>query len=355
MIMPKKLFYYTFGLALFFCPVPRAHAATPDTSPIVEILIWDANAKDYYASASGIMLDNQNNQKVLTNYHVVKAAIDDPKRYQLIVCLSRKLNAFPGCVYKAVPDSTSINPLSQDLDLALLDITGKIDPNLVSISGTINFTAGNFPKVVGIDLASFGTDISALKIKSGAKIQTLGYPADTLSYSKGQVIGHEYYPSNDLLVYVHIDAKLNSGSSGGGVFDKDGSFVGITPGGWRDDKDRAIQSYFVPVTSINWWLDELRKQTPSSINQTTLPLPDSNTVLKIESELCQLGDNNYCISNQAINVNADNKSQEQLDIAAKPNQPAFSVPADSPSAASAKASQPTFFHRIVNFLKGLFK
>jgi V8-like Glu-specific endopeptidase len=326
----KKLFCYIAAIILLRLPVPRAYAAAPDPSPVVEVLIWDANIQDYSASASGVML---NDNKILTNYHVAKSAIDDPKRYQLIVCLSRKINTFPGCGYTAFPDSLSENSLSQDLDLALLDITGKIDPNLVSISDTINFTDRNFPKVTGINLASFGTDISQLKIKSGAEIQTLGYPADTLTYTKGHIIGHEYYPSNDLLVYVHIDAKLNSGSSGGAVYDSDGNFVGVTPGGWRDDKDQVIQSYFIPVTSINWWLDELRKQPSSSFSQTILPLPDNDTVLKIQSELCKLGDENYCVPDKALSVGGVPTGQEQLTLF-EPNQPKLAVTETSAKAAT---------------------
>ena len=345
----KKPFYHTALIIVFLLLGPRAYASSPDPSSVVGVQIWDASIKDYSAFASGVLLDNE---QILTDYHVAERVINDPGRYQLVVCLSRNINVLPDCGYTASPDSLSENPLSKDLDLALLDLTGKGTP-ASKIKDVKDFTASDFPNLAGIDIASYGTDISTLKIKSGSEIQTLGYPTDTLTYSKGQVIGHEYYPNNNI-VYVNIDAKLNSGSSGGGVFDQDGNFVGITPGGWRDGKGKVIQSYFVPVTSINWWLDELHQQSTGTIKQTTLPLPDHNTVLATESELCQLGDDSYCQSGQTIATGVGSGSQQPLTIS-KPDQPPFVIPANSSSDATASASRPSFFHQIASFLEGLFK
>ena len=347
--MFKKTLFYIFLALLAGIYVPRAYAATPDPSSVVEIKVWDATIKDYAGNASGILLsDNQ----VLTDYHVAKFAIDNPKRYQLVICLSSKINTLPDCVYAASPASISGNQLSQDLDLALLDLTTKGAPAL-KIKGLKDWVAGDYSQARGIDLASYGTDISALKIKSGEVVKTLGYPRDTLTYSIGHVIGHQYYPGNNI-VYVNIGAPLSSGSSGGGVFDQDGNFVGITPGGWLNGKGQSLQGYFIPVSSINWWLDYLRQQPKGSISQTELPIPDNNTVLKIQSELCKLGDENYCVPDKALSVGGVPTGQEQLTLS-EPNQRAFTAPADSTSVASVKISQPSFFNKIINFLKGLFK
>jgi len=80
--------------------VPCAYAAAPDPSSVVEIKVWDAIIKDYSGSASGILLSDT---QVLTDYHVAKFAIDNPKRYQLVICLSSKINTLPDCVYAASP------------------------------------------------------------------------------------------------------------------------------------------------------------------------------------------------------------------------------------------------------------
>ena len=342
--MLKKLLFYIALISLVCIYGPRAYASAPDPSAVVGVQIWDNNIKDYSAFASGVLLDNN---QVLTDYHVAERVINDPTRYQLVVCLSRKINTLPDCGYTASPDSLSENQLSQDLDLALLDLTGKGTP-ASKIKDIKDFTVSDFPNVKGINLASFGTDISSLKIKSGSEIQTLGYPVDTLTYSKGQVIGHEYYPSNNI-VYVNIDAELNSGSSGGAAFDQDGNFVGITPGGWRDSKGKVVQSYFVPVTSINWWLNELRQQAPGSIKQATLPLPDHNTVLATENELCQLGDNDYCLSSQTLTAGVGSGSQQPLTIS-MPDQPTFVAPVNSGKTPGATSSRPSFLSRIFNWL-----
>ena len=115
----KKLSFYT-ATIIFLISIAAlpAYAAMPNPLTVVKILIWDSTIKDYSSKASGILLDNS---QILTDYHVAKFAIDDPKRYQLVISLSTKVNALPIFGFAARPDSISKNPLSKDLDLALLD------------------------------------------------------------------------------------------------------------------------------------------------------------------------------------------------------------------------------------------
>lgn len=305
--MLKKLSFLAVVVLFSWFHFPRAYAAPPDTSSVVEIKIWNTSTKDYSAFASGVLLESN---QVLTDYHVAKRVINDPSRYQLVICLSHKINALPDCGYEASPDSLSENPLSQNLDLALLDLTGKGTPN-EKIKELKDWATSDYPQAKGVNLASYGTDISSLKIKNGSEIQTLGYPTDTLTYSKGKVIGQENFLNNNI-VFVHIDAPINSGSSGGGVFDRDGNFLGISPGGWRDNKGKVIQSYFIPITTVNWWLYDLRQQPPETISQAALPLSLS-----------------------------------------QPNQPTFAEPA-SPAKVETRTSKPSFFQKVVNFFKHLF-
>jgi hypothetical protein len=341
--MLRKLFLYS-SIILFTCLyLQTAHAAAPNPRTVVKVLTWDATIKDYSSKASGILLDNS---QILTDYHVAKFAIDDPGRYQLVISLSTNVNTLPIFGFAARPDSISKNPLSQGLDLALLDFATSTE--ILGIKDLKFWTASDNKQTQGVNLSNYGTDISKLNIKNGTEIQTLGYPKDTLTYSSGHVIGHQYYPGNNI-VYVNIGAPLSPGSSGGGVFDQDGNFVGITPGGWTNNQGRVIQGYFIPVTSINWWLDYLRQQPKDSISQTELPIPDGNTVLKIQGELCLLGDSEYCQSHQTIVAGAGSKAQQPLTVF-QPNQPALIASVNSGKSPGTTVSRPSFLNRIFNWL-----
>lgn len=345
----KKLLSYIAVSVCCFLPACADAASTPDTAQVVQIFLYDNSIKDYAYEASGVML---NDFRILTAYHVAQKVIDNPKRYQLTVCISGKINTEADCAYLAKPDNLSSNVYSEDFDLALLDLTGKfVSDTSNQIKNIKDWTADDYPKVQGINLASYGADISFLNISTGSTIQILGYPLghnDKLVHSVGTVFGYEYTPDENA-TFVRNSAPINNGSSGSPVYDTDGKFVGLTMADWTNSKGQFIQGYFIAVSSINWWLENIINT--AGMDKGSFPLADNNTITENYEALCRLGDNDYCPSNQALAVGSAPTSQEKITMS-EVNQPTLVIPLSSEQAKG--SSQPSLFQRIINFFKHLF-
>lgn len=228
---------------------------------VVAVKIYDTLKNKYISTGSGVAMDSKN---ILTNYHVVENAIKSPIRYRVVFCTNTVINNLPDCSFVANPFGLlghEKGKYSQELDLAIITLVGKF--SAAGFKSVSDMTMNEFPDVGFIQLGNYSIDPGNFKFQVGDSIETLSYPSDginrnsniTLAESKGRINGFVYSDKNPtLLKWVRTSAKINLGSSGGGAFDQNGKFLGVTSGRWIDSNGQFIESYLIPVTTIITWL-----------------------------------------------------------------------------------------------------
>lgn len=230
---------------------------------VVKIKIWDKNLFRFVGHGSGVVVDMMT---VLTNYHVIEDTINNPQRYVSVICTKKDIYASPNCSFVGSATNgifgENIATFNKELDLALLSITGKIN-NLeeLDITTYLELTASDIlPSFVNyIKLSIYGDGkLSSTNISDN--VETLGFPAETggeLSYSNGEIVDfmNNQYGRNLRIV---TSARITPGSSGGAAFDFNGKFLGVTTGYYANDNDEFLFGSIIPVTIVNWWMQELQ-------------------------------------------------------------------------------------------------
>ncbi|MEJ0021452.1 MAG: serine protease [Candidatus Doudnabacteria bacterium] len=248
---------------LTFIPSHAVFAAVGQNNvkSVVAIKIYDTLTNKYISTGSGVAIDSRN---ILTNYHVVENAVLSPVRYRVVFCTSMVINNLPDCSYVANPYGLlghEQGKFSQELDLAIITLVGKFTP--AGFKSITDMAINEFPDMGFIQLGNNSIDPVNYRFQIGDSVETLGYPANgtsansniPLTYSQGQINGFAYSDKNPgLLKWIKSSAKINLGSSGGGAFDASGKFLGIMSGRWIDSKGQFMQSYLIPATTINSWL-----------------------------------------------------------------------------------------------------
>lgn len=169
---------------------------------VVEIVCIDNKNKETYYSGSGSIIDKSG--LILTNHHLLIS--EDGSLIRLCgVGFTTEPRMPPRIRYAA-----AVEVIRKDTDLAILRITDDLEKRPLP---------AEFP---ALDLSASKSSASALGI--GDPIYIAGYPgigAETFTFTQGVVSGRV---GTEL---IKTSALIDSGTSGGAVFDAHGAFVGV--------------------------------------------------------------------------------------------------------------------------------
>lgn len=171
---------------------------------------------------------------ILTNYHVV-ATEDTDLPIEHIAVYTQEAD-------KAYEEPTHTHWATyiagyQDIDLALLKITERVDGQPLETSFDFILIANPFDLILGDPLT------------------VIGYPGiagETISFTAGALSG---WLGEDTLSggqdWIKSDAKISGGNSGGAVLNNNGHLVAIPTQIYIDDAEQENQYYFRPI-SLAW-------------------------------------------------------------------------------------------------------
>lgn len=109
----------------------------------------------------------------------------------------------------------------------------------------ISFTSGK-----ALSVATIG---DSLKLQKGRFVIAIGNPYDLTTYFKSVSVGNISHPNrqctdnnNKINYYIQHTAPINSGNSGGGLFDVNGNLIGINT--WKyADKEIEGMGFAIPI------------------------------------------------------------------------------------------------------------
>jgi hypothetical protein len=107
-----------------------------------------------------------------------------------------------------------------------------------------------------INLSEYGYGMN-INTEIGDSIEVFGYPAeggDTMSNFNGEVLKFEKNRDGRILKIV-TSARITPGQSGGGAYDKNGKFLGVTSAYYHEN-GKFLAGIIIPVTTVNWWIQE---------------------------------------------------------------------------------------------------
>lgn len=191
--------------------------------------IGNSNNGDYYASGSGIILNKEG--FLVTNYHV----IDGANVIDVFININGKTQKYTA--REVVSDKQN------DLSILKIDVKkGSISPPPFSVSYTV--------KDVGTSVFALGYPMSdllgeELKVTDGIISSKSGYQGDITTYQ--------------------ISAPIQPGNSGGPLFAKDGSLIGITNAGVPDAQNVG---YAIKATYLRTLIDSAPMPITIPVNNT---------------------------------------------------------------------------------------
>jgi len=248
----KKLILKFFFI-IFIC-LPTICLANVDAKSVVQIKIFDRLTQSYVSSGSGVFVNA--GFHVISNYHVLEETLSDPQRYIPIICRTDSETSLPDCSYVFDIQYFGDDKFEavSDLDLVLLTFHGRIIEGEIKHFIGLTMDAWGLSGVSEIEPSVPGENLTGIKL--GDHIQTLGYPYDKngiITRSYGDVV---FFHSNehDNIISIETSAKIAQGSSGGGAFDKNDKFIGITYAAYTGVNDNFLSSLIIPVTTVNLWL-----------------------------------------------------------------------------------------------------
>ena len=199
---------------------------------IVEIVCIDNVNPDIYYTGSGTVIDPSG--LIVTNHHVLVSDDKSLIRY-CGVGFTNDLHVAPKIAYIG-----SVVAMRESVDLALLKITEQIDGDPL-------------PKTfAALDLA--GAKDASLALNIGDPVFIGGYPglgAETFTFTSGVVSGRV---GNEL---IKTSALIDSGASGGAVFNADGAYVGIPTAAARGEIGGSL-GYLIGANVVNDFMAEYR-------------------------------------------------------------------------------------------------
>lgn len=187
--------------------------------------IWPWNPypteQTYYSAGSGVIyqLDKDGNAFIITNYHVVFDADSDTENH-----ISDKIFVY---LYGRESEEYAIEATyvggSSNYDIAVLRVnksnvlasayaSGAASP--VNIANSDEISAGNIAIAIGNPSAS---DVSGISVTQGIVSVDSEYITMTGADEMSQVTYR----------VIRVDTPINSGNSGGGLFDSQGNLIGI--------------------------------------------------------------------------------------------------------------------------------
>ncbi len=153
-------------------------------------------------SGSGTIISAEG--RIITNCHVACGAP------ALVILVTTNPDLPPEPRYLA-----EVTHYDENLDLAILQITGDLDGNLIQLSSLTYLPVGNSDR-----------------LSLGDPIRIFGYPGaggDTITFTSGSVSGFESATVGGVSqrVIIKTDAEISSGNSGGTAIDANGYLIGI--------------------------------------------------------------------------------------------------------------------------------
>lgn len=199
---------------------------------MAEIVCVDGSKPPNYYTGSGTVIGKDG--LILTNNHVLMS--DAGQLIRLCgVGLSEDLSRPPKISFVARAVASNA-----DEDLALLKIYGRLDGSAFQ---------NDF---MALDIGQAATLAGALKV--GDPVYIGGYPsvgADTLTITQGVVAGRVGAS------LIKTSAYVDSGASGGAVFDTRGRFVGVPAAAARGEIGGSL-GYLISGTAVQTFMDEFR-------------------------------------------------------------------------------------------------
>ena len=248
----KKLILIFFSI-IFIC-LPSIGLAKADAKSVVQIKIFDRLTQSYVSTGSGVFINS--GLYVVTNYHVLEKTLSNPERYVPIICRTNSETSLPDCSYVFNVKYWGDDEFEAvgDLDLVLLTFYGRIIEGEIEDFWHLTMDEWGLSEVREARVSIY--DEKLIGIKSGDYVQMLGYPDDGndfITNSYGTVTDF-IRNENGNIVSIETSAKIAPGSSGGGAFDKNDKFIGITYAAYSDMNDNFLSSLIIPVTTVNLWL-----------------------------------------------------------------------------------------------------
>jgi len=191
---------------------------------------WETIPKDYTAGGAGVIykMDGNGNAYIITNFHVVYDADSEQKDH-----ISENIEVYLyGGTYAEGKISATFVGGSAYQDIAVLRVT---ESEVLKNSDAV------------------AVEVSDEVVSVGQTALAIGYPAgEGMSVTKGivsvdseqievAVDGTNYYP----LRVMRVDTAINSGNSGGGLFDSEGRLIGIVNAKYNSTKIENI-GYAIP-------------------------------------------------------------------------------------------------------------
>jgi S1-C subfamily serine protease len=200
---------------------------------VVEIVCIDNGNASVYYTGSGTVVDPSG--LIVTNRHVL--ASDDKSLIRYCgVGFTNDLHVAPKIAYIGTVVATR-----ESVDLALLKITEQID----GLPLPKSFAA--------LDLA--GAKDASLALNIGDPVFIGGYPglgSETFTFTSGVVSGRV---GNEL---IKTSALIDSGASGGAVFNADGAYVGIPTAAAKGEIGGSL-GYLIGANVVNDFMAEYRQ------------------------------------------------------------------------------------------------
>jgi S1-C subfamily serine protease len=201
-------------------------------SSLVEIICVDNATTDRYYTGSGTVIDKSG--LIVTNQHILISS-DGTLIRMCGVGITSDVSQPPKIMYLG-----RLAAADTDLDLALIKISETLAGDVV----TEAFDS--------VDLA--GSSDLALGLNIGDPVFIGGYPgvgAETLTLTQGVIAGR---------VGAHLiktSAFIDSGASGGGVFNAEGRYVGVPTAAARGDIGGSL-GYLIGADAVEIFLQDFR-------------------------------------------------------------------------------------------------
>lgn len=199
---------------------------------IVEIVCIDNGNAEVYYTGSGTVVDPSG--LIVTNRHVLSSDDKSLIRY-CGVGFTNDLHVAPKISYIGTVVATR-----DSVDLALLKITEQIDGQPIPKS----FSA--------LDIS--GAKDASLALNIGDPVFIGGYPglgSETFTFTSGVVSGRV---GNEL---IKTSALIDSGASGGAVFNADGNYVGIPTAAAKGEIGGSL-GYLIGANVVNDFMTDYR-------------------------------------------------------------------------------------------------
>ena len=223
-------------------------------------------SNDYSSAGSGVIISDSKNEGIayiITNYHVVydkdaNSKISDDMYIYLY-----------GMEYDQYKIPATYVGGSMQYDIAVIKVTSDIYKN----SGAYPATVGSSSSLtIGRSVIAIGNpEAEGISITSGV----ISVPSESI-----QITAADERSTNNIRV-IRIDAAVNSGNSGGGLFDAQGKLIGIVNAKSVDTEIEGM-CYAIPI-NIGYAIANKIINTCDGVTKTTVSKPTLGISIEVAS------------------------------------------------------------------------